>query len=95
MDIKKVAEKHSNWVDQQDWEETTTLEKLALIGSEVGEAVNECRGETWTDEFPMEVADIVLRVFHLCEKEDIDIEDAIQRKMSQNFEKDLDESKVK
>lgn len=85
MDISDTAKKHSEWVDEQDWEKTTVLEKLALVSSEVGEAVNECRGEDWTNNFPLELADIILRVFHLAEKEDIDIEEAIQVKMDENF----------
>lgn len=95
MHIKEVAEKHSEWVNKQDWQKTTVLEKLALIGSEVGEAVNECRGNAPTEEFPHEIADIVLRVFHLAETENIDIEEAVKRKIKKNKKKDIDKSKLK
>jgi len=95
MNIKKAAEEHSEWVNKQDWQKTTVLEKLALIGSEVGEAVNECRGNSPTGEFQHEIADIVLRVFHLAETENIDIEKAIEGKMERNKKKDIDKSKLR
>ena len=63
---------------------TTPLEQLALITSEVGEAVNECRGDAPTENFRLELADIILRTCGLAERFDIDIEAAILKKMELN-----------
>lgn len=95
MDISEAQEKHYQLIESQDFEEKTILECLALIGSEVGEATNECRGASPTDEFPEELADIVPRVFHLAGKCDIDINEAIKKKMKKNLEEGRDENKLK
>ena len=66
---------------------TTPLEQLALVASEVGEAVNECRGETPTDNFKFELADIILRVCGIAEYNHIDIEQVLIKKMEMNRER--------
>jgi hypothetical protein len=43
MEINEIAKKQFEWVDRMGWHNKTVLESLALIASEVGEAVNECR----------------------------------------------------
>ena len=85
MTIKETAEKHWEWVESMDWHHTTPLEWLALIASEVGECVNECRGEKPTNKLGSELADIVLRVFDMAEELNINIEEEIQLKMSFNL----------
>jgi len=82
--IKKTAEKHHAWVAEMGWTKTSPLEQLALIASEVGEAVNECRGETPTDNLGQELADVVLRTFDMAESLGIDIQAEIQKKMALN-----------
>lgn len=94
MEISEASKKHREWIKSQNFEKATVLESLALIGSEVGEAVNECRGESPTDEFPEELADIVLRVFDLAEKNDIDIEEEIRKKIEKNIREGKDEGKI-
>ena len=69
------------------WNKTNPLEQLALILSEVGEAVNECRGEVPTDKLGSELADICLRTFGMAEQFGIDIESEILIKMAKNFSK--------
>lgn len=62
---------------------TILLAKLALITSEVGEAVGALQhGDDAV--FEEEVADIVIRVFDLCETEHIDLGAVIMRKMEHN-----------
>jgi NTP pyrophosphatase (non-canonical NTP hydrolase) len=67
-----------------NWHNKTVLEALALIGSEVGEAVNECRGEKPTENFGEELADIILRTLDLAEWQGIDIQKTILDKMAKN-----------
>lgn len=66
MDIDNIMERQYDWVDRMGWHNKTVLEALALVASEVGEAVDECRGETPTHELGTELADIILRVADLA-----------------------------
>lgn len=84
MDINTIAEKHHAWVEKMGWHKSTILERLALICSEVGEAVNECRGEMPTEAFGEELADIVLRVADLAYSQGIDLSEKITHKMVKN-----------
>jgi len=93
--IKKTAEKHHAWVKDMGWEKTNPLEHLALISSEVGEAVNECRGETPTENLGQELADIVLRTFSMAESFGLNIQDEIQKKMALNKLKGNYKARVK
>lgn len=85
--ISELAHEHGKWLNEMGWNKTTPLEQLALIASEVGEAVNECRGEKPTDKLGEELADIVLRVFGMAEQFGVKIESAIIIKMAKNFAK--------
>ena len=84
MDITELATKQYNWVQRMGWHNGTVLEKLALICSEVGEAVNECRGEKPTEHFGEELADIILRTVDLAKEQGFDIEFELHRKMAIN-----------
>lgn len=75
------------WVENMGWHNKTPLEYLALIGSEVGEAVNECREEKINDELGAELADIVIRVFDFAEEMDIDIHKEMKDKMEINLQR--------
>jgi NTP pyrophosphatase (non-canonical NTP hydrolase) len=70
------------WTDK-----TTTLEDIALIASEIGEAANECRGEKIGDGLKDELADIILRTLGTARKAGINIESAIVEKMRKNRER--------
>lgn len=77
---------------------TTLVAKLALIHSEVSEAVEELRAgrnEVWystersdtglkPEGFPVELADIVIRVLDLAERLKIDLEPVILEKLTYN-----------
>ena len=57
--------------------------KLALVHSEVSEALEADRTSDWQN-FEEELADILIRVLDLTGNFDIDIETAIQQKMLKN-----------
>ena len=84
MNINQRAKQNYDWVERMGWHNKTTLEALALVASEVGEAINECRGENPTDNFAEELADIVLRVLDIAHWQGIDIEQELLNKMKKN-----------
>ncbi|MCU8044415.1 MULTISPECIES: hypothetical protein [unclassified Shewanella] len=84
MPINRIAAKQFDWVERMGWHNKTVLEALALIASEVGEAVNECRGEAPSDCFGTELADIILRVTDLAHWQGIDLAKTIANKMAIN-----------
>jgi len=84
MKINEIAQKNYHWVEKMGWHNKTTLEALALVASEVGEAINECRNEKPTDAFGEELADIILRVLDISHWQGIDIEKEIISKMMKN-----------
>lgn len=67
MNINDICTQHYDWVERMGWHNKTVLEALALVASEVGEAINECRGEAPTEAFGEELADIILRVADLAQ----------------------------
>lgn len=84
MDINDLAARHHDWVERMGWHNKTVLEMLALIASEVGEAINECRGEKPTEKFATELGDIILRVADLAHSQGIDLAATIAAKMELN-----------
>jgi NTP pyrophosphatase (non-canonical NTP hydrolase) len=84
VDINEIADRQYEWLVRMGWTETNALEDLALITSEIGEAVNECRGEAPTPEFATELADIILRVVGVAKKNGVNIGEAIAAKMAIN-----------
>jgi NTP pyrophosphatase (non-canonical NTP hydrolase) len=84
MDINEIADRQHEWLCRVGWMNATPLEDLALIASEVGEAVNECRGEKPTQKLGTELADIVLRTLGMARKLNIDIAADMEAKMALN-----------
>lgn len=84
MDLKDIAQQNYDWVERMGWHNKTPLEALALVASEVGEAINECRNEKPTPEFGEELADIILRVTDLAHWQGVDIEKEVLKKMAKN-----------
>lgn len=82
--INELCLDQFDWVERMNWHNKTVLEALALIASEVGEAVNECRGESPSDSFGEELADICLRTFDLAQWQKIDLGSEIAKKMAIN-----------
>ena len=84
MTLNDVAEKNYHWVEKMGWHNKTVLEALALVASEVGEAINECRHEKPTDEFGEELADIILRVLDIAHWQGLDMDKLVLDKMLKN-----------
>ncbi|RHW76798.1 MazG nucleotide pyrophosphohydrolase domain-containing protein [Colwellia sp. RSH04] len=84
MKINQIAEENYQWVESMGWHNKSVLEALALVASEVGEAINECRHEEPTPAFQEELADIILRVLDIAHWQGINIEEAISQKMAIN-----------
>ncbi|WP_286262773.1 MazG nucleotide pyrophosphohydrolase domain-containing protein [Thalassotalea atypica] len=82
--VNEIAEKNYQWVEEMGWHNKTVLEALALVASEVGEAINECRHEQPTAEFGEELADVILRVLDIAHWQGIDMEKEILLKMAKN-----------
>ena len=83
--LRDLAERQWAWVEARGWHnKNSPLEYLALIASEVGEAVNECRGEKVSENFPFELADIILRVVDMAEQYGFDIGHYVVEKMELN-----------
>lgn len=84
MKLNDIAEQNYLWVEAMGWHNKTLLEALALVASEVGEAINECRNEKPSEDFPEELADIILRVLDIAHWQKIDIEKVVNDKMLKN-----------
>lgn len=84
LTIDGISDRQWNWVQEMGWHNKSPLGYLALIASEVGEAVNECRGKTPTPELGSELADIILRTLDFAKEMKIDINLEIFNKMGIN-----------
>ena len=84
MEIKQLQKEQYAWLKEVGWTTQTALEDCALICSEIGELVNECRGNKPTERFGVELADIVLRCVGVAGKQGIDLEAEILNKMILN-----------
>lgn len=89
LGINEIADKNWLFCEKNNWHNKTTLEHLALICSEVGEAVNECRDVRPNYNLRYELADIVLRVADLSKHLGIDLGMAIKQKMEKNKDRDF------
>ncbi len=78
-------------------EEVNTLEKIALIHSEISEAMEAYRHKriTGKDGFAEELADAVIRILHLAGVHNIDLEKEIIKKLEYNKDREWDWDKIK
>lgn len=90
-----IKEAHQNAVEHGWWEKPKAFgEQIALMHSELSEALEEHRdGKSFTDVYykgdkpsgiPIELADVVIRIFDTCGYYGIDLEAAIIEKMNYN-----------
>lgn len=72
--INKIAKAHFDWVESKSWHNKSPLESIALIGSEIGEAVQEVfnKNDSLRD---LEIADIYLRCIDLAVENNIDLDE--------------------
>lgn len=84
LTIDGISDRQWNWVQEMGWHNKSPLGYLALIASEVGEAVNECRGKIPTPKLGSELADIILRTLDFAKEMKIDIGQEIFDKMEIN-----------
>ncbi len=80
--INEIAKKHFDWVESRGWHNKSPLESIALIGSEIGEAMEEAfksNGELLS----LEVADIYLRCMDLAVENNINLDK--ERKNNSDF----------
>lgn len=93
--VDQIGHRHWEWIEAMGWHKTTVLERLALIASEVGEAVNECRGENPTDKLGEELADIILRTLDLMVDQGMIPSDLLLAKIEKNEAKGNYKGRVK
>lgn len=100
MTIKEICERAHNTAVCKGWYEGehNVFEKMALIHSEVSEAVEEARVHPMTHTYfresdgkpegvPVELADAIIRICDLAEHHGIDLSAAIDLKMTFNSDR--------
>lgn len=79
----QIAENHGFHVDER-----SRAKALALIHSEVSEALEADRNNEGMDSYGEELADIVIRVMDHSEEVGIDLQSEIMRKMERNRQRE-------
>lgn len=101
LTIKQLIDLILQQAKEKGWrikpEETNMGEKIALIHSELSEAFNAYRHRNMNgkDGFNEEMADIIIRILHLCGIYDIDIQKEIIKKINLNKNRDWNWDKLK
>lgn len=75
---------HLNAHDKGFWDNTSLVEKLALIHSEVSEVLEADRKEMGEEVLQEELADILIRTLDVCSSRGMDIEEVMNKKVSKN-----------
>jgi NTP pyrophosphatase (non-canonical NTP hydrolase) len=96
VDLNDLADRHADWLKSMGWwKNKTPIESLMLVVTECGEAADEVRGVTPTDNFKTELADIILRTLGIAAEHNINIQQAVLNKMAKNLELKPNPDRVK
>ena len=82
--LNRLGDHQLAWATSVGWGHHAPLEDLALLASEVGEAINECRDSEFSAAFAEEMADIVLRAVGIARKYGVDLDAQVARKQAIN-----------
>ena len=102
--VQQLTEDMHNFVAAKGWYTPTSKRpqtpkniaiSLVLEASEVLEHFQWKEDIADKKELESEVADVALYLFQLCQICEINLEEAIQKKLSQNYERQWDENTVK
>lgn len=93
---KTNANKHGFEITWERDGAMTPLEALMLVVTELSEAAEIYRrqGKDWRPEFEEEIADVFIRLFHLCGDLDIDVEYVLNKKMMINAMRPYKHNKI-
>lgn len=74
MKLTELACQHHAWVGRNGWHNSTVLEMLGLIASELGEVADESFEAPLPANFGQELADVMLRVMNLAVTTSVDLD---------------------
>jgi NTP pyrophosphatase (non-canonical NTP hydrolase) len=105
MSLNETAQAIGEWAKKKGWNSPWDLnDKLLLTHTEISEAKEELRdghlpteiyfNGTKPEGFPIELADVFIRLLHICAMEGIDIEHALELKMTYNEKRPLKHGRV-
>lgn len=93
--FRELEDINHQWVEDMKWHNKLPLEYLALIGSEVGECVNECRGTEPTPHLAEELADVILRTSDFAKVLGIDLLTEMEKKLNKNLKNGIKKGRLK
>ncbi len=85
--LNRLGDQQLAWAESVGWAAHLPLEDMALLASEVGEAINEVRGVCPTPAFGEELADVILRAAGIARKYGVDLDAHVARKQAINAER--------
>ncbi len=103
-DIKQLTDDMHQFVSAKGWYEPNSKRpqtpkniaiSLVLEASEVLEHFQWHENDLNREQLEGEVADVALYLFQLCQICKIDLEDAIDQKLKQNYEREWDQNTIK